>query len=155
MAPDTHSWAVTLDHPPGVNRLWRYARIGAGVRVYKTVAAREWENEAMLALRAAGVRALPPGAWWLALSCALHTCRLDADAPLKIVLDVVAAALAVDDRHVGSLAAQKIPVHHRGDQRLELRLSAYPLADAGAFADLSRRAAAIVAESGAVLLGVQ
>ena len=73
----------------------------------------------------------------LSLSCALYTIRLDADAPLKLVVDTVAAALGIDDRQLGALVVRKIPVRRRADQRLELWAEVRPVADAGEFAALS------------------
>lgn len=127
------SLSATLAHPVGVNGLWRYARAGRNVvRVYKTAEARAWEQAALLDLRAAGFRTLPEGVYWLAIDLHLYTVALDLDAG-KIVLDTIAVALAVDDRWVGELIVHKTRVHHRAEQRLDVRVRIVPLEDPAEF----------------------
>lgn len=106
-----------------MNALYRYARHGNATRVYRSARAVQWRDDALLLLLAAGRRTLPAGEWWVSLTCIVHTCRLDVDAPLKIVIDTaVIDALGIDDRSVGHLEVFKVPVRRRADERLKLRL---------------------------------
>jgi len=112
-------YTAILSHPVGVNSLWRAGRSRAGTAtIYKTAAARAWSDGALLELRAAGWRPLPEGAYWVHLSCVLVTCRHDIDSCLKQGLDVVAAALEVNDGCIGSLIASKIPAATSGSCRI-------------------------------------
>ncbi len=131
-----------LPAPPGVNSIWRTGRRrdGVSIRVYKTPRARAWDEQAILLLRAAGWRPLPPGLYWVALCCTVFTCRLDIDAPLKALLDVVASALGVDDACIGALSAVKMPATARADQRLELQVRIYQVEDKAEWEAHSRRA---------------
>lgn len=129
-------YACILHHPPGVNLIWRTGR----GRVYKSASAVKWDQDAMILLRAAGWRPLPPGHYWLALGCVLHTVRHDIDSCLKLALDAVAAALGVDDACIGALSVAKVPVGTRAEQRLGLVARVYPVADPDEWADRSRRA---------------
>jgi len=134
---------ATLPHPPGVNTIWRTGRGRNGLvtKVYKTAPAVQWDQDAVLLLRAAGWQPLPPGRYWLALGCVLHTVRHDIDSCLKLALDVVAAALSVDDGCIGALSVAKIAAKSRADQRLELVANIEPVADPEGWADRSRQAA--------------
>lgn len=108
-----------LPHPVGINRTYRSGRHGW----YKTAPARAWEDASLLALRAAGFRPLPPGEHSIHLDLVLRTRRLDLDAPLKLVIDVVAKALGVDDRCLQELRVQKLVVARPAEQSLEVRVS--------------------------------
>lgn len=134
-------YSAALPHPPGINATYRVGRFAGSSCVYKTAPARTWDQDAFLLLRAAGWKPLPEGAYWLHVRCTLFTCRLDIDAPLKATLDIVAAALGVNDSCIGSLLATKVPATSRADQRLELLVRAYAVDDKADWA--SRSLAAI------------
>ncbi len=112
-------FTADLPHPVGINRTYRSGRHGW----YKTAPARAWEDAALLALRAAGFRPLPAGEHSIHLDLVLRTRRLDLDAPLKLVIDVVAKALDVDDRCVQALRVEKVVVGKREEQGLEVHVS--------------------------------
>lgn len=126
--------SATLPHPPGINATYRSGR----GRWYKTARARQWQQDALLLLRAAGIRTLPAGSYWLALALTLCTVRLDADAPLKLVIDTVAEALGIDDRCVGLFVVRKLPVRSRAAQRLHVGLCLHAVDGVGQFTTLSR-----------------
>jgi len=118
----------------------RVGRFAGSSRVYKAREAVRWDQDAFLLLRAAGWKPLPEGKYWVHLRCTLFTCRLDIDAPLKAVLDIVASALEVNDAYVGSLIATKVPVKVKTDQRLELVARIYEVDDKDDWASRSRAA---------------
>ena len=133
--PDLH--CVLPATPGGVNHLYRYVRAGpTSTRVYKTAAAVGWEQESGLLLRAAGFRPLPAGAYWIGLQLVIHTTRLDIDAPIKLVIDAICGALAVDDRYVGALRVVKLPAKP-AEQRVEVCARIEPAADRETFTALS------------------
>jgi len=131
VAPAVLELRATLPLPPGINHTYRAGRGRHGdcARVYLTPAAREWTQSALLTLRAAGWRRLPTGMWWLSLDVTLVMIRHDIDAPVKALLDVVAAALGVDDRQVGHLDVIKVRAGSPADKRLEVFVRAGAVAD--------------------------
>ncbi len=133
---------ATLPQPPGINATYRAGcgRYGAVTRVYKSASATTWDQDAILILRGQGWKPLPAGRYWLCLCCTVFTCRLDIDAPLKALLDVVAAVLEVNDACIGALSVTKIPVKAKADQRLELVARVYPADDPDEWAARSRAA---------------
>jgi len=126
---------AVLPPPPSINATYRSGR---GVW-YKSVRARAWEEEALLLLRAAGFQAQPLGSYWIGVELTLWTCRLDLDAPIKLVLDTVEEALGINDRWVGRLTVTKLLADHLADQRLELRCEARSIAGKQDFNALSER----------------
>lgn len=130
--------SATLPHPPGINATYRVGQR----RFYKSNAARDWEQAALLTLRAAGFRTLPPGVYWVGVAVDLYTIALDLDGPLKLLLDTLEAALGVPDSRVGALMMHKTRVHHRADQRLDVRVVVVPLEDPDQFNACTARAPA-------------
>jgi Holliday junction resolvase RusA-like endonuclease len=129
---------ATLSHPPSVNRRWRAT--GGGARWFLTDAARAWGDAAILALRGAGWRPLPPAPhYWIGLHIELSTCRTDVDNALKATLDAVAGALSVDDATVGALTVLKRNVHRRADQGLLIRACIRSLADMSEYNEWTAR----------------
>lgn len=110
-----------LPIPPGLNRQYVVGRSFAGhLNLRTSSAARAWETEARALLLAAGWQPLPPGTYELGIEYILHTVRTrDIDSPSKVLLDLIARVLAVDDRYVSRLMAVKRPVR-RAEQRIEV-----------------------------------
>lgn len=122
----TTIFQAMLPPPPGVNRTYGVARSG---HWYMSDRARQWEQDAMLALRASGFRTQPAGVYWIAVELVLYSISLDIDAPIKLVLDTVEAALGIDDRWIGRLSVVKVPVPHRTEQQLQVVTSLLPVRD--------------------------
>lgn len=127
---------ATLRAAPGVNATYRTARSG---HWYLSNRAQQWEQDAMLALRAAGFRTQPDGCYWIGVEMSLYTIALDVDAPIKLVLDTIEGALGVDDRWTGRLTVSKVVVAHRADERLEVQVSVQPVRNRDAWRELSEQ----------------
>lgn len=125
MATELHA---ILPHPVGINGTYRIGRRPNGQPVlYKSARASSWQDDALLYLRRAGFRRLPPGHYFVALHCGLFTKRLDLDAPLKLLIDTVAEALGINDRDVGALTATKIHGPRGSEERIELKALVIPM----------------------------
>lgn len=95
-----------LPLPPSVNHRWR--RSGTGRSVYLAPAARTWRDVAILELRRCGFRSRVPAPCRLTVALVVRARRLDIDNGIKATLDVIAAALGVDDGAVDELAVRRI-----------------------------------------------
>jgi len=133
-------YRASLPHPVGVNAIWRAGRFAGSCRIYKTPPAVKWDTDALFSLRAAGWRPLPEGKYWLHLNAVLYTVRHDIDSCLKLTLDVVAAALGVNDGCIGSLLVTKVSVKTKVDERIELVAKIYVVDDRDDWAARSRAA---------------
>lgn len=95
----------------------------------------QWEQDAMLHLRAAGFRPQPRGTYWLGIDITLFTSSLDCDAPAKAIVDIVSKALSVDDSALGQLTITKHIVQNRNEQRVEVHCRIYSAPDPAASAN--------------------
>lgn len=113
---------ITLPKPVGVNALYKISCRSGHAVMYKSPAALTWIEEAGYILNAQYKKKHKGD---VELTLKVFYCGLyDVDSSLKIVLDLIQAHGIVDnDKQVKRLTIEKFPVHHRDEQKLEIKIN--------------------------------
>lgn len=110
---DERHFIVSLRLPIPINRMYRISRKGD---FYADQKAKEWKSDALLALRAAGLRNVPKTATMRVISTSYCDAARDLDAGSKLTLDAVYEAASRNDRECLEMVLRKVTapkIEHR------------------------------------------
>lgn len=113
LKPPLKIWIPLL--PPGINQTYR---IGNG-HMYKSREANDWAADAAMVIGSAAVDWVDESEYY-EICIELHNDRHDVDAPIKLVIDTVAAKLGFNDNRIMKQCSEKKMSNEKGIM-IELR----------------------------------